>query len=220
MMLGSWRRTWTGGSAWSRSFCPATSPHRSSSATAASSAPNPPFWFASATLTTSYSRGRSSWRDWPRACRRSWRRLTVGRGRVPSCHQALPPALPLSSPLWFPAPPMQAGPLLWHHCDAIDRPLLGVAVKDGEWRRDNRLPKNSLEKKELDMKEEWAWSRLCSHWDNYADFTHKDETSSMRFILFTPDTSVHLNIINHRLGLYSTLTGHFIKALKVHPHIL
>lgn len=142
MMLGSWRRTWTGGSVWSTPSCLATSPNRRSSATDASSAPNPPFWFASATLTTSYSRGRSSWLDWPRACRRSWQRLTVGWGRVPSHPTAPPPALLLYSPLWIPAPPMQSGPLLWHHCDAIDRPLLGVAAKNGKWRKDNRLCKN------------------------------------------------------------------------------
>ncbi len=185
-MLRSWKRTWTGGSVWSKPLWPATSPNRSCRTTAASSAPDPPFWFASDTLTTSSGRRRSNWHDWLRACHRSWQRLVVGQELVSSHYQAPPPALLLFHhcfhPLWFQAPPTQSGPPPWHHFDVIAGRYQWASVKDGERAWVILWVKGASHKGREGMKPETFTLKLL----------HTCKKSLMCLILFTPSWKLHV----------------------------
>lgn len=116
------------------------------------------------------------------------------------------------------------------HCDITVMMLwtcCGQALaKDVKW-KDNWLPKTFLwawVKLKLEgalqyMKDERVCSRLCSHWNNYAGFTHEVEKPLMclSVILFTHGCTLHLRSPQHQL---SALCGLKTTAANVSDSLL
>ncbi len=111
--LASWRTTWTGASEWFWTFWRVTWAAHSCATISATSALNPPFWFASATWTSSYGRGRSKCRGWRRPSPLSPAQRTL----TPKRHIVL-------------TPPTCHVPPLWPHSDSAHHRMTSLTAED------------------------------------------------------------------------------------------